>query len=173
MKKLKHFSIFILVGILLFSLLFPACGKDNQSGSEGEGTLYTLAQAYEEGLITREHLLNIAYYQGSAEYNQDEIDENFTPQPKGKLTANVSLQLRSAIADMHRSYKGYENVTAEGFSVTETSYYGCYNGYHAFFFKDISGIGDYLASNLSYQEEIDGVIFYFNFPARQTIYMYG
>ena len=33
MKKLKRFSIFILVGILLFSLFFPACGKDNQSGN--------------------------------------------------------------------------------------------------------------------------------------------
>ena len=173
MKKLKHVSIFILVGILLFSLFFPACGKDNQSGNEGEGTLYTLAQAYEEGLITREHLLNIAYYQGSAEYNQDEINENFTPLPKGELTANVSLQLRSAIADMHRSYKGYENVTAEGFSVTEEFYYGCYNGYHAFFFEDVSGISNYPDWIHNYQEEIDGIVFYFTFPIEQTIYVYG
>ena len=36
MKKLKRFSIFILVGILLFSILFPACGKDNQSGNKQE-----------------------------------------------------------------------------------------------------------------------------------------
>lgn len=36
MKKLKRFSIFILVGILLFSLFFPACSTDNQSGNKSE-----------------------------------------------------------------------------------------------------------------------------------------
>ena len=39
MKKLKRFSIFILVGILLFSLLLPACGTDNQNGTtDGSNT---------------------------------------------------------------------------------------------------------------------------------------
>ena len=33
MKKLKRFSVFILISLLLFSLFFPACGTNNQSGN--------------------------------------------------------------------------------------------------------------------------------------------
>lgn len=203
MRKFKRFSIFLLVGILLFSLFFTACGTNtgNQSGSSDpasessstpdesldssdssldpshdeqyEGTLYTLERAYKEGKITREQLLNIAYHQGSAEYNQEEINENFTPIPKGDLTEDVSLEIRTALAEMHREYTGYENITAKDFSISSNYYYGCYNNYHVFFFENVSGIDSYPTWDYEYNEEIDGVTFHFNFPIVQTIYVYG
>ena len=41
MKKLKRFSFFILVGMLLFSLFFPACGKDNHDSGSDTGNSNT------------------------------------------------------------------------------------------------------------------------------------
>ena len=154
MKKLQCFSIFILIGILFFSLFFPACSKDIQNGSEGEGKLYTLAQAYEERKITREYLLNIAYYQGSAEDNQDELNENFTPLPKGELTENVSLQIRTALADMYYKKYGFTD-TAEDFIVT--NFYGHYDNMIAFYYKHLNSLEGAVAEN--YKETIDDVTF--------------
>ena len=54
MKKLKHVSIFILVGILLFSLFFPACGKDNQSGNESDLKV-AARRCYLEQFLLEEH----------------------------------------------------------------------------------------------------------------------
>ena len=147
--------------------------KGVEDDEQYEGTLYALEQAYEEGKITREQLLNIAYHQGSAEYNQEEINENFTPIPKGDLTEEVSLEIRTALAEMHREYTGYENITAEDFSISSNYYYGCYNNYHVFFFENVSGIDSYPTWDYEYNEEIDGVTFHFNFPIVQTIYVYG
>lgn len=52
MSKVKKIIIGV-VTVLLFSCLFIGCGSTN-------GTFYTLNEAYEDGLITRENVMNIA-----------------------------------------------------------------------------------------------------------------
>lgn len=58
MKKLKRFSIFILISLLLFSLFFPACGKDNQNGNTNDTPIDIEEEAklcYLEKYLLNEH----------------------------------------------------------------------------------------------------------------------
>lgn len=52
MSKLKKIIIGV-VTVMLFNCLFIGCGSTN-------GTFYTLNETYEDGLITRENMMNIA-----------------------------------------------------------------------------------------------------------------
>ena len=65
MKKINLFLI-----CLMFSLCLVSCDKCN------EGTFYILEEAYEQNLISKEDLKNIAYY-----YNEL-VDNDFVPTPK-------------------------------------------------------------------------------------------
>ena len=120
--------------------------------------LCALEEAYETGAITREHLLNIAYYADCAQYNSEEINRDFTPIPKPELTDVLALEIRESITQWYKSdelHKDYQ-VKLENFSIE--TYYGCYNGYHAFSYKNSTAI--YPAVYADYWNEIDGVTFY-------------
>ena len=102
-------------------------------GPKTYGTFYTLQEAYDNGYLTREDLLNIAYHNGDRERNESAL-QNFEPTPIGELSEEISLKIREYVAESYRN-KGYNpDVTAEHVSIT--NYLGCYNGYYVFRYLD-------------------------------------
>lgn len=148
--KLKQIVTSILAGVmLLFSCVFVGCGE------MPSGVFYTLKEAYENNYITRNDLLNIAYYSGDYKYNL-EIYKNFQPSEKEELTEDMSLVLKKEIVKAINSVE--ENVSVEDFVIPE--YYGVYNGAHCFYIyqKDPPDVYPNTEA-VVYQAEIDGIVF--------------
>ena len=115
----------ILCGLFLFGSLFSLTGCKKETNPPGE--IYSLEKAYENGWITREHLLSIAYYFGQTDNNAELQDENYAPIPKNpeKLSKKTALKIRKTELYSARSSK------AELSDVEIIGYYGCYSGYYA------------------------------------------
>ena len=86
MKKMKRLSIFLLIGILIFSLFAPACGGantgDNSTSSSNTETppasgrvLCTLQETYDNGWLTEEDLKTAAEYHANKMNCPEPIDE--------------------------------------------------------------------------------------------------
>ncbi len=58
MKTIKKFYVFLLLGTLIFSLLFTACNKEKTPTKQGN--VYTLEKAYDKELLTEENLEEMA-----------------------------------------------------------------------------------------------------------------
>lgn len=149
MKKFKRFSIFLLVGVLLFSLLFPACGTNTGNHSNTDttsessdlsnneeaptGPFYTLEEAYTCGLLTKEDLEKAASYDYAASFNFKDFNEEFLTEVKvswaNELQKNPSLQPEKI------NYPKPEEV-AEHVFIPENVYihrfYGAYNDCYIF-----------------------------------------
>ena len=118
MKKLKRFPIFILVGILLFSLFFPACGTNNQSGNKSENisdsdtqsALITLSEAYECDLISKEDLQELAskHNHNGLQFLADLNDE--------KIIYDIKTLGAQKWNETHTSL--FSNLTAEDMAIT-------------------------------------------------------
>ena len=124
MKKLKHVSIFILVGILLFSILFPACGTaDNQSGSKNmelqqkTAPFFTLEEAYECGLLTVADLEQIAALRSSGAQSTDVLSEELSNEIKEARAKEIREDPDTMTPD----------ITAEEVAIRR--FYGMYNTY--------------------------------------------
>ena len=123
MKKLKRFSIFILVGILLFSLLLPACGKDNQNGSKNmelqqkTAPFFTLEEAYECGLLTVADLEQIAALRSSGAQSTDVLSEELSNEIKEARAKEIREDPDTMTPD----------ITAEEVAIRR--FYGMYNTY--------------------------------------------
>lgn len=123
MKKMKRFSIFILVGILLFSLFFPACGKNNQNGSENmelqqkTAPFFTLEEAYECGLLTVADLEQIAALRSSGAQSTDVLSEELSNEIKEARAKEIREEPNTMTPD----------ITAE--KVLIRRFYGIYNTY--------------------------------------------
>ena len=102
-------------------------------GPKTYGTFYTLQEAYDNGYLTREDLLNIAYYNGDQERNESAL-QNFEPTPIGELSEEISLKIRKYVAERYRNNGYNPDVTAEHVSIT--NYLGCYNGYYVIRYLD-------------------------------------
>ena len=106
-------------------------------GPKTYGTFYTLQEAYDNGYLTREDLMSIAYYQnGSRRYNESIMPEDYAPIPKDpeELSESTSLRIRStAAADWNAEYPD-DDATAEDFWIDY--YYGTYGNCVAVMMRD-------------------------------------
>lgn len=113
--------------------IFGGCeaGKDREDPLDGK-ELYSLKEAYEGGVISREALMSIAYYHnGGREYNEAIMGKDY--QPIEKVPAQLSEQeednIKAVFAQAETENKG-EVTRAE--DIVLVCYYGVYDGCYAF-----------------------------------------
>ena len=127
-----------MVSILLSCVLLIGIGQLGLCAMSGcaqdYGVLYHLQDVYNAQEIDRDDLLNIAYYNGDIENNQEAL-QGFTPEPIGELSENTAQKIRECVAQSYRNdgantgYADELNTTAEDIRIVK--YLGCYNGYYA------------------------------------------
>ena len=117
-------AIVMLVGCLEMSMMFGCTKKPN-------GDIYTLEEAYEMGLLSKEDLMSIAYYQHGGRIKNEEImSEDYKPKPKIPeiLDKTVEQHIKEYIfacylEDPERT--GEHTIN----DIDINNYYGNYNGY--------------------------------------------
>lgn len=117
MKRFATILCVFLIGLCVMS----GCVQDY-------GVLYPLQDVYDAQEIDRDDLLNIAYYNGDIERNQEAL-EGFTPEPIGELSEDTAQKIRECIAQRYRNNEAFSDTTAEEIRIVK--YLGCYNGYYA------------------------------------------
>lgn len=146
----KIATLFLIVMILCSSLVLVA-------GCSSEKQFYTLQQAYDNGLLTQEDLLSIAYYHhGGTEGNEDLFHADYVPQPKDTKYLNVIEQNILKQTYLSEFLSSAKNATKDGVFIQQ--YYGVYNGYAALIMAD-----DYSGTiGVIYYETVSNVKFLFN-----------
>lgn len=142
MKHVVRTLIVISVAVIIaFSVVGCISEEEHKTADIGQtGVLYNLKEAYELGLISKDDLLQIAYYQNNGED---------CPQ---RLTDGEIASVKNARAAELRKIK-YSNgefmcPDAKEDDVTIEKYYGTYNGCHAVMLTDIyHGYSDALWSD--------------------------
>ena len=133
--------IIVLFMMLILSVVLVGCNKN-------AGKLYTLEEAYDLNLITKNDLKNIAYYFNKVESN------DFVPKPKNPESISKKNErlikktyLRDVLKEPRLSIK----------KVHIYEYYGTYNGCIALRITDSYNRYDY---NFHEEYIIDGVSYY-------------
>ena len=161
---LKRILTSVLAGVMLLGAIFMTSGCKEK---KPQGEICKLTTAYNNGYITRNDLLSIAYYHKDKILNP-EIDENFQPIERGELDEETRLKIQESFAYCYRHVEDYHPSMKEDFfkielewhkntkaSDIEFSYYGCYNGSYV-----INHYSMYLGVFPVYSEwSIDGVKF--------------
>ena len=101
-------SIFL---ITAFSMLMCGCERKH-------GEFYTLQEAYDNGLLTKENLEEIACYVNDQLKYPEELDSKV----EKKIKNDMAYEIR------HAEIKPIENAKPEGIYVV--AYYGNYSGYY-------------------------------------------
>lgn len=151
-----------LIAALTAAILVIALGCFVGCDPTPSGTFYTLQEAYEGGLLTREELMSIAYYHnGGRQYNEEIMGEEYTPIPKepAELSEETSLQIRNTAAWelRHAETDALPNATTDGFQVQ--NYYGSYRGAVAVIIT--CSYYNYPAVELDISYEIGGVVVHY------------
>ena len=159
MQHLKRFGILFAAVLLLVAGLSCFAGCDPAPS----GTIYSLREAYENGLLTKEELMSIAYYHnGGRRYNEAIMGEDYTPIPKdpAELSEATSLQIRNTAAWEYQQEGTHAelDVTADGFQVQ--SYYGTYRGAVAAIIQCL--YYEHPAVDRDFSYELDGVIVHYH-----------
>ena len=119
MKKRLLAMVFVILTVSLVVL----------SGCGNYGTFYSLTEAYEEGLITYEDLLSIAYYKnGGTRRNEDLMGEDYEPIPQEPLDKKIEKKIKKTEAYYLRKYSNINEATADGITVKRFfgKYQNCY-----------------------------------------------
>ena len=146
MKRFAMILCVFLIGLCAMS----GCAQDY-------GVLYSLQDVYDAQEIDRDDLLNIAYYNGDIERNQEAL-EGFTPEPIGELSENTAQKIRECVAQIYRNDGTFSDIAAEEIRIVK--YLGCYNGYYAIRFLDT--LSDYTTETKDpddYVQEVGGIEF--------------
>lgn len=120
----------LLVGVVAvlccFGAVFAGCGQNNNETISGE--FYTVEEAYKNGLLKYDDLLNIAYLHDNErdfnkDLNKDVIGEDFVSAQKSpaKLSEETENAIKQCYCDKH-IYD--EDITISDLGVV---YYGTYN----------------------------------------------
>ena len=127
MKKLKILAVVLALGALCMGVL-SGCDNGKNGSETGEGTFYTLQKAYDEGYLTKEEIMSIAYYHnGGRVYNEEIMSEEYTPIPKTpqELSEETVNKIKENAAYEYNSEHNHETkATADGFTINQ--YYGTY-----------------------------------------------
>lgn len=132
MKKELRFLILIFVGIIMV-LGVAGCNKTTSTGA-----LYTVKEAYENGWLTKDDLMSIAYYHNNGRWHNEEImDETYEPIPKTPevLSKKTESKIKNAAAAEYREKYDDEEAVAKGFTITE--YDGTYGDCVAIMMRDV------------------------------------
>lgn len=146
MKRFAMILCVLLIGLCAMS----GCAQDY-------GVLYSLQDVYDAQEIDRDDLMNIAYYNGDIERNQEAL-EGFTPEPIGELSENTAQKIRECVAQIYRNDGTFSDITAEEIRIVK--YLGCYNGYYAI--RYLNNIFDYTTETKDpddYVQEVGGIEF--------------
>jgi len=96
------------------------------SGELSEGPFYSLQTAYDNGWLTQEDLMSIAYYNnGGREYNEEIMPEDYAPQAKTPeiLDEPTNLAIKQSVWEESFKEDNPHNITTNDIGV---SYYGIY-----------------------------------------------
>ena len=145
---------------------FESVFESESVPEEKTGEVFTLRALYEAGKLSKEDLLNIAYYSNNARYNNELIGEDFTPTADNTLSPELENKLQETIANFYRTREihPWKNASAERFKIE--GYYGFYNGYHILKYDNGSD-GFYQDSTVTLVE-IGGVKFGFQLTYHAT-----
>ena len=148
MKKL----ICLLLTLLMSVGCLCACRDDK---NEPPGEFYSLEKAYEKGLITKNDLMNIAYYQNGNKLFEEV--ENFTPSPKNPETLSEETEnaIKETLVYITNQNNSNTKATKNDFKIFK--YYGTYNDIVVIM---ISSIYANYMTVVSY-ENIDGITLYY------------
>ena len=141
--------------MILCVLLIGLCAMSGCA--QDYGVLYSLQDVYDAQEIDRDDLMNIAYYNGDIERNQEAL-EGFTPEPIGELSENTAQKIRECIAQSYRNNEAFSDTTAEDIYIVK--YLGCYNGYYAI--RYLNTIFDFTGEEKDpddYVQEVGGIEF--------------
>ena len=160
MDMKKIISVFLCFITIFFC---AGCGeKDKKKEFASYGQFYELKEVYEQGLISREQLLSVAYY-GAKSENEGLFDENYTPLPKTpeELSEKTVRKIKeSALHDLFDSFGEMDeeeeslNRKVFDFDAVDVFYYAIYNDY-VIVSKSIIGVGLCVIKTI----EIDGIKF--------------
>ena len=128
--------------------------EEQISQSAISGTFYSLQSAYDNGLLTKDDLLSIAYYNNFSNWGNEEImPEDFDPQPKNPevLSETLDLKIRQACG------KNTQN-TADDYYIY--GYFGVYN--NCVVVKTMRKGFDIMTVGL--EKKVDDVTFYYTGP---------
>lgn len=132
------------VFILCLSAVIAACVFCGCNRGVVEGEFYTLKEAYEAGLLTREDLQTIALYYNGGEDVPDPID------------ARVAASIRESAAQRERLVNHTLEAKARDYEILK--FYGEYNGCYAVKFN--FPYGQFPAVDVDEWEEIGGIRFH-------------
>ena len=153
-----------LVSIIGVSLSFGGCGKLET------GTFYTVSEAYENGFLTREQVMSIAYYYhegyDSTQCDEKIISEDFTPFPKSPETLNKKTDKAIKTSFYNSAYWAqYENKRT--FDDIGYVYYGTYgNAVAVIVSAGIEGV-----STVSWKEEVGDCIIHYRDEKRILVWV--
>ena len=152
MKKAIKFLTLLLVGIVM---VFGIAGCKEKASGE----VYSVKEAYDNGWLTQEDLMSIAYYlNGGRADNEEIISENYEPLPKTPdvLSDETEYKIKSAAAAEYREKYHIKDAKAKGFTIT--AYYGTYGDCVAVMTEDVySG-----AATVVWTDMIAGVSFLYS-----------
>lgn len=120
----------ILLNIIVFICLlsmFTACGQKKENLQITEGELFTLEQAYNNGFLSHDDLLSIAYYHQGSIMNAETATDVFTPknmEPK-ELSKDIDYSVRQTLVSILN-----EKFNANSFQIDNIvicAYYGTYH----------------------------------------------
>ena len=118
MKKL----ICLLLTLLMSVGCLCACRDDK---NEPPGEFYSLEEAYEKGWISKNDLINIAYYKNGNKLFEEV--ENFTPSPKNPETLSEETEnaIKETLVYITNQDNSNTKATKNDFEIFK--YYGTYN----------------------------------------------
>ena len=155
MKKILSILL-SLISVICIAFAFSACGEEQSNGEFGEGKFYTVTEAYENGYLTREQVMSIAYYHNGGNYKNEEImGEDYKPLSITPKT--LSVQAENSIKQTHLNeyYEGKDYAELSGIRID--SYYGTYNGCFVVMISD-----DYSGTaGIVWIEEVAGINIYY------------
>ncbi len=169
MKKMKRLSVFLLIGLLIFSLFAPACGSsnagDNSTSSSGveeidTSPFYTVQAAYEEGLLNKREITIIADYNNRHIYNTQYLeDEKVVP----------VTEIKQAYAEMKNKNSKAGNFILTADDIEVYAYLATCEGiYDTCFAVKVKEKSEEMAvDGESCSFELDGVTF--NFETREEM----
>lgn len=122
-------KVMIVLAVLVMSVgILCACDDNSDVGYPQEkGKFYTLSKAYEQGLISRNDLLNIYYYQYFRQAVDDFEPAAKTPEVLDEQTVQ-DIKESWMYREVDKAPKTREEIDEE---VTIEKYLGTYNGYVA------------------------------------------
>lgn len=125
-----------------------------------KGEFFTLQDAYEQGFISKDELMSIAYYHNGG--NKGITNESYIRTPKSPEA--LSIDTENAIKETkayylrRKSLAGLSAKKAKADDVEIINYYGTYNNYSAIMMIDTYTVYD----ESLWEIEIDGVKFFYN-----------